>query len=186
MAYGFLEKMLTELTTAYSRDKDSNIGKLFQVTAGVYESAYSSLEQAKSIRDINNAKGYTLDQIGRNWGVKRDGLEDDLYRILILVKVISLINGGDIDTVINAAAVIFQVEATDIVLTEVFPAKIKVDAPFDAVTATVDLGRLRIVMRFIKRILAAGVGFDFGTYQKLPVKADLYIGDVRCVHVHRQ
>lgn len=186
MAFGFLKKMLHELTTAYNRDEDSNIGKLFQITAGVYESAFSSLEGVKDLRDINNAHGVTLDQIGRNWGVKRDGLDDDLYRVLILVKIISLINGGDIDTVINAAAVIFQVDHADIHLTEIFPAKIKVDAPYQAVMAVVDAESLRIVMRFIKRILAAGIGLDFGLYSDIDVETEVYVGDFRHIHVHRE
>lgn len=50
--------------------------------------------------DLDNAKGAVLDRYGANFGVDRGGATDTVYRLLIKVKMIALMSGGDIDTII--------------------------------------------------------------------------------------
>ena len=80
-------KMLEKLTGAYTKDPDSLIGKLFQLFASALWGVEDTLQVIAVWRGIDNAKGTTLDRMGRNFGVRRDGADDRFYRLMIKVKV---------------------------------------------------------------------------------------------------
>ena len=134
MSYGYLSQMLEYLTGAYNRsdirnDKHSlpmetNIGKLFGTFAWGLELIHEHSDRMLLWDDIDNAQGAVLDRYGANFGVSRGGANDAFYRLLIKVKMISMLSGGDIDTIIKAAANLFNVQASDIEVRELFPAKI--------------------------------------------------------------
>lgn len=159
--------MLYALTSAYSRrDYDNeqqglpmqtNIGKLFSILAWGFGEVEEQAELIRLWDDLNQAKGAVLDRYGANWGVRRFNENDALYRLAIIVKVMSQLSGGDTDTVIKAAAELLGVEYTDITFEDVFPAKIALYV--DWLLLTEERQELiEPIAWFIKRILAAGVG----------------------------
>lgn len=163
----YLSEMLYALTSAYSRKDYDNqqcglpletkIGKLFAVFAWGLDMVQEQAEKIKLWDNLDNACGSVLDRYGANFGVKRDGTTDDFYRLIIKVKVLSQLSGGDTDTVINAAAEPMDVGLTDILLEDVFPAKIALFVDQDLLSED----RMRLIepiAQAIKRILAAGVG----------------------------
>lgn len=152
------EAMIDKLTSAYTARPDSNIGKLFRVAADALESVWATYKKIELYRDIDQAQGATLDKIGANFGVKREGLPDKIYRLFIKTKVVSLLSGGDVDTIMQATSVIFDIELEDVQLTEVFPAKVRIEVPFGAMLSFEELAGIKYARRFIKRLLAAGVG----------------------------
>ena len=89
-------KMLEKLTGAYTKDPDSLIGKLFQLFASALWGVEDTLQVIAVWRGIDNAKGATLDRMGRNFGVRRDGADDRFYRLMIKVKVTALLSEADI------------------------------------------------------------------------------------------
>lgn len=111
MSYGYLSQMLEYLTGAYNRrdirnDKHSlpmetNIGKLFGTFAWGLELIHEHSDRMLLWDDIDNAQGAVLDRYGANFGVSRGGANDAFYRLLIKVKMISMLSGGDIDTIIK-------------------------------------------------------------------------------------
>lgn len=160
--------MLDMLTGAYTRadlqrakeEKDpiTNIGKLFDIFASHADLIQEHIERIRLWDNIDNAQGKVLDRYGKNFGVQRDGTSDTFYRLLIKVKMIAQLSGGDIDTVINAVASLYEIDPEKIRFAEIFPAKIMV-----TIQAS-DLGEeqlkaIDIVSKLIKRIIAAGVGF---------------------------
>lgn len=152
-----LQNMLARLTGAYNKQPDSVIGRLFQIYALAVGDVEESLRTTALWRDINNARGTTLDRIGRNFGVSRGGANDELYRILIQVKVIAQLSGGDVDTVIRAAGELLGVQDTDLLLEELYPAKITLYVDWELLPQE----RAELIDQIaaaIKRILAAGVG----------------------------
>lgn len=153
-----LTKMLDKLTGAYSKDPDSHIGRLFQIFASILSGVEDALHTIALWRDLYQARGHTLDRIGANFGVARGSANDTLYRVMIQVKVIAQLSGGDVDTVIQAAGELLGVDSTDILLEEVYPAKISLCVDMDRLpgerAALIDQ-----IAAAIKRILAAGVGF---------------------------
>jgi len=167
MKYGFLEKMLTMLTGAYNRrdikntqkgrPMETNIGRLFSLIADGFEMVQKAAETVRGWDDLDNAEGAVLDRYGANFGVSRGAASDALYRILIRVKMLAQLSGGDDDTIILAAAELLGVELTDIRLEDVFPAKKALFVDMSLLSKE----RLEIIeqiARAIKRILAAGVG----------------------------
>lgn len=166
---GFLTQMLEMLTSAYTRediknteagnDPQTNIGKLFSVLSWGLDLAREQYSNIKAWDDLDLATGAVLDRYGLNFGVERDGADDDFYRLLIQIKMISLLSGGDIDTVVNATATMFDTEPTEIELVEDYPAKFDVYVNENAVPE----GKLDVVGQIaevLKRIKAAGVGME--------------------------
>ena len=108
MSYGYLEKMLTLLTGAYNRrdiknaengrPMETNIGRLFALIAWGFEMAHTTAETVRLWDDLDNAEGAVLDRYGANFGVARGAASDPLYRILIRVKMLAQVSGGDDDT----------------------------------------------------------------------------------------
>ena len=147
--------MLDQLTSAYAREDirndrkglplETNIGRLFETLAWGLEFVHEHAERMRVWDDLDNAKGAVLDRYGANFGVDRGGATDTVYRLLIKVKMIALMSGGDIDTIIWAAASLFDVQPTDIEIQEKFPCKIRI------------LTSIEVIAELMKRIAAAGI-----------------------------
>ena len=88
-----LLNILDKLPGAYSKDPDSNIGRLFQLFAAALSGVEEALQTVALWRDLDSARGATLDRIGANFGIARDGVSDGLYRLLIKTKVTALLAG---------------------------------------------------------------------------------------------
>ena len=163
----FLTEMLYLLTSAYTRkDHDNqqmllpletNIGKLFAILAWGLDSAQEQAQLVKLWDNLDNAKGSVLDRYGANFGVKRVSPDDRFYRLAIKVKLIAQISGGDSDTVIRAAGDLLDVELSDVLLEDVYPAKIALYVDQDLLSQD-RLELIEPIAYAIKRILAAGVG----------------------------
>ena len=184
MSYGYLEKMLTLLTGAYNRrdiknaengrPMETNIGRLFALIAWGFEMAHTTAETVRLWDDLDNAEGAVLDRYGANFGVVRGAASDPLYRILIRVKMLAQVSGGDDDTIIRAAAELLGVELTDIDLEDVFPAKKALFVDLSLLSEE----RVEIIeqiARAIKRILAAGVGLRLYLRTHRVYRSDLTI-----------
>lgn len=163
----YLSEMLYALTSAYSRKDydnrqrdaplETNIGKLFSLFAWGLDSVQEQAELVLLWDNIDNACGSVLDRYGANFGVKRISSDDRFYRIAIKVKVMSQLSGGDIDTVLTAAAALLDVENRDVFLEEIFPAKIALYVDQTLIAREL-LDLIEEIAWAIKRILATGVG----------------------------
>lgn len=177
MSEGFLRTMLDALTSGYSRKDlrnayhslpmDTNIGRLFSTFDFGLKIIQEQTEKMRLWDDIDNARGAVLDRYAANFGVKRNGSPDPFLRLLIKVKMISLLSGGDIDTVIKAAASLFDIPPENVELREVFPAKVWIYID-EALLDAARLDTAEIIAQMMKRIVAAGVGtrLIFRTYRR--------------------
>ncbi len=182
MSAGFLTTMLEALTSGYTRKDirndrhslpmETNIGRLFSTFAYGLDVIQNQSDKVRLWDDIDNAQGKVLDRYAENFGVQRNGASDAFLRLLIQVKMISLLSGGDIDTVISAAASLFDVAPSDIDLREVFPAKIWIYVD-EALLDAMKLETADIIALMMKRIVAAGVGTQliFRTYRSYQYSA---------------
>ena len=150
-------KMLAKLTGAYNKDPQSVIGRLFQIFAMGLWGVEDTLQVIAVWRDIDTAKGYTLDRMGLNFGVQRAGATDRFYRVLIKTKITALLSGGDVDTVIRATGVLFNVEPDQVEVQELFPAKCRVILNDEDMEPEYR-DQAENTAPIIKRIMAAGVG----------------------------
>ena len=161
----FLTEMLYALTSAYShKDYDNRrlglpvetlIGKLFSVFAWGLDTVQEQAELIRLWDDIDHARGSVLDRYGANFGVKRFGADDRFYRLAIKVKLLAQLSGGDINTVLDAAASLLEIPVERIGLKELFPAKIGLDIQ-EADLSPETLEIIEDIMGLIKRILEIG------------------------------
>lgn len=164
-----LEKMLKLLTTAYSKRDiynvkkglplETEIGKLFSILCWGLDHIEDTSLCVRQWANIEYAKGAVLDRYGKNYGVERAGSDDMFYRLMIKVKMMAQLSGGDIDTVINAVSVLYDIAAEHMELEEVFPAKVRVFVENGLVTEE-KREVAGLIGKMAKRIVAAGVGFD--------------------------
>ena len=167
MSNKFLSKMLYALTSAYSRKDydnvqldlplETNIGKLFSILAWGLETVEEQAELVRQWDDLDYASGSVLDRYGANFGVKRVSSDDRFYRLAIKVKIMAQLSGGDTDTVIRAAAMLLDVEQSDVEMDDVFPAKIALYVD-NALLSPDRQELIEPIAYTIKRILVAGVG----------------------------
>ncbi|MBP3731006.1 MAG: hypothetical protein J6I40_06010 [Mailhella sp.] len=191
----YLAKMLYALTSAYSRKDydnlqsgkpvETNIGKLFSIFAWGLDTVHEQADLIKKWDDLDYAEGSVLDRYGANFGVKRGGASDQLYRLFIKVKMIAQLSSGDEDTVIKAAAEFLGVEYTELESEDVYPAKKRIYVDL----TKLDEERLQLIEQIgyaIKRTIAAGVGFrlylrTYRTYRaelKITRGGFLYAADI--------
>ena len=101
---------------------------------------------------------WILDRIGANYGVDRQGAEDIFYRLMIKVKMLAQLSGGDTNTILNAASILMGVNPNKIFYQNHFPAKLSITIPADDLPDNY-LPIRDIVAKQIKRVMVAGVGF---------------------------
>ena len=176
-AVGTLRTMLDALTSGYSRidirnarrglPLETNIGRLFATLAYGLDIAQEQSDKIQEWDDLDIAEGAVLDRHAANYGVRRDGVSDEYLRLLIKVKMISQISGGDIDTVLNAAAALFGVPVDSVDLREDFPAKIAVHVS-DYLLSEEIRDYAAVIAQLMKRIVAGGIGIEvsFNTYRE--------------------
>ena len=169
-----LDNMLEAITSAYNSKPSGRIGKLFSLLAGSLDDLDRTFSMIREWHDVDRARGRTLDLMGRNFGVAREGMPDQFLRLLIKVKMAARLSGGDIDTVINAVASLYEIEPEQLTLTEIFPAKIQVTSAPNALTEE-QIAMGLFYHKFIKRIIAAGVGLIIVMQTETPMP-DIQLG----------
>lgn len=186
----YLSDMLYALTSAYSRKDydncqqklplETNIGKLFSILAEGLGSIEEKTEVVKLWDNLDYACGSVLDRYGANFGVKRISPDDRFYRLAINVKVMAQLSGGDTDTVIRAAGALLDVNPSDVLLEDVYPAKITLYVDTELLSQE-RLELIELVAYAIKRILAAGVGMRLYLRTYRAYRCDLIL--LQCGHV---
>ena len=190
----FATAMLDMLTSAYDRTDISrlqrgespktNIGKLLTLSGWGFDILKEQAEKVKLWDSLEEKQGTELDRYGKDLGVAREGATDEVYRIMIKVKTISLMASGNLDAVIQAAAALFEVDVTDVKADEIFPAKIYLYIDEDKLDeAHKDLAP--IIVSLMSRIKSAGVGLRifYKTYHFWEQPIYIGIATLECVRV---
>ncbi|MEH7214791.1 hypothetical protein V7079_22800 [Priestia megaterium] len=92
-------EMISKLTDLFTRNENSNIGKIIRVISKELTAVQTALETTEEWRDIDTAEGTTLDLIGENIGQPRNKTDDEEFRLLIKTKIFSNLSIGDIESV---------------------------------------------------------------------------------------
>lgn len=153
--------MFTDLLTDYRR-KPNNI-KLLEILNGEFDEIRELLVLIGDWREIDSAKGAVLDDIGKGLDVNRNGLRDEIYRIMIKSKLISNASGGDVYTVVRLINSLLELEEGEFEISEPYH-----EDPKLAGNITVEKLPLQAMLQkglsvddfteLIKATLAAGIG----------------------------
>ncbi|MCA0980248.1 hypothetical protein [Exiguobacterium aestuarii] len=158
-------KMIKMLTDVFDKSEDSNIAKLITIVAEQLDRLNDTLRTVNDWRDIDNAKGTTLDLIGVNLGEARDGRDDDAYRDFLKTAIKATISKGDMESVLSMGKVLYQDDIVNIIETwaseryDFEPAGLVMQ-----IENTRDEGIL-LNYQILKRVMAAGVRLYIEVYQ---------------------
>lgn len=163
----FAVKMLEMLTSAYNRTDlqnfrennppETNIGKLFALSGWGFDILKEQTEKVRLWDRMDKMQGTSLDNFGRNYGVVRGEASDEMYRVMIKVKILAMMAAGNMDTIILSAASLFGVSATDVTCEEVFPAKVYLYIDEDKLDQE-HKDVANIIANLMCRIKSAGIG----------------------------
>lgn len=107
-----------KLPDVYRRDTGSNNYKIMQLCNLLNTDFEADMKSIFNSRDINNAKGKTLDKYGEMVGQSRNGATDEQYRFLILYKISRLTAESDCDSIIASLSQLFGSEQGEISISE--------------------------------------------------------------------
>jgi hypothetical protein len=112
---------IRKLLDVFNKMSDSNVYKLVTLISENIDQINDTLNHIEEWRDINAAKGTTLDLIGENVGQARGATTDEIYRVLIKARIARNSSDGTMDSVINALSHAISAE----------PSKINIRALYD-------------------------------------------------------
>ena len=97
----------THLTHNYRRDEGSNNWKLLELDHREHMEIYETLRLIEAWRDMDAAEGYTLDKIGKNVLVLREGRDDEAFRKAIKIKIRGNLSAGTVEDFNAIGAILF-------------------------------------------------------------------------------
>lgn len=112
--------LFRKLTDAYTKNPNSNIGKLLVIVSDQLDDVRNTLDRVEQWRDIDKAKGTTLDLIGENVGQTRGLATDEIMRILIRARVARNLSDGTFNGIISALAVTLNTTPDKIKIKELY------------------------------------------------------------------
>lgn len=153
--------MVRRLPDTYNKEQESRITRLFRLVGQQVTELQRTLRTTERQRDIDQARGATLDVIGRNVSQGRGGLSDAAYRVMIKAKIARNLSPGDVDGIKHTVASMLNIQTDDIGVRQMWlatppePAAVEVHAPLHA------LGRFGLspeqFATIVQSIVAAGV-----------------------------
>ncbi len=96
-----LENKFRLLPDVYTKRDGSNNRKKWQMIAKIFEDVNTVFGQLEGLEDLKNVYGATLDFIGLNVGLMRNGLSDDQFRALIFAKRAVQIGGNSVNRILQ-------------------------------------------------------------------------------------
>lgn len=159
-------KLIERLTDNYSKDLESNVGKLFIIVGDELEELEELFSKIYDSRDIDKAEGRSLDRVGNNVQQLRWDTDDEFYRQLIKTKIIANLSIGDIETINEVANVLLGEGYKGV---EETWNKSRYD--FEPAGLEITITNLNRTIPFVavERVTAAGVGL----YWVLELKPDM-------------
>lgn len=130
--------MVRRLPDTYNKEQESRITRLFRIVGQQVTELQRTLRTTERQRDIDQARGATLDAIGRNVSQGRSGLSDAAYRVMIKAKIARNLSPGDVDGIKHTVAAMLNIKADDVGVRQMWlatppePAAVEVHAPLHA------------------------------------------------------
>ena len=100
--------------SGFNISKGSNFDKFIKSIDGIYFNSSLNLDEQDKAHDINYAHGLELDDIGDNYELNRNGLDDDTYRFLIKSHIYASRSKGSIKDLISITSNLLGCKPTDV------------------------------------------------------------------------
>lgn len=137
MAEDYCIDLLRLLPDTFTKEVPSNIYEIIKIACYLDSDIKKTLTQTSNWRNIEEARGTTLDLIGKSVGQKRGKMTDEIYRVLIRARIARNSSDGTINSMLNALALSLNTTPNTIRIKALYnegePASIKIDGiPIDA------------------------------------------------------
>lgn len=155
--------IMSRFADYFSKHPNSNLSKLISIFSDELVILQNTNQIIMSWRDIDNAKGKSLDLIGENVNQSRGVATDEVYRILLKSKIARNLSDGAINTIIQVISIALSTDPSTIKIVEKWndvddpePAAIKlIEMPLNKINEA-GLDPLNFI-RIVQRTVAAGV-----------------------------
>jgi hypothetical protein len=97
-----IKEWISKMTDRYTLNPDSNIGKVLRLISDEVDEVSETYATIEKWRDLNEARGKTLDLIGANFSQNRGQMTDEIYRSIIIAKIIQGQSDGTYNKMIAA------------------------------------------------------------------------------------
>jgi len=101
VAYEIDREQWQKLPDVYNKQVGSNTRLKYEVVAEVIDDINDLFAEIEGLETLENVYGYTLDLLGFDFGVKRNGLSDTAFRALIFAKRSNSIGGNSVDRILE-------------------------------------------------------------------------------------
>ncbi|OAH53071.1 hypothetical protein AWH48_11985 [Domibacillus aminovorans] len=115
-----LDTILYRLTDRYKKNKNSNIGKMMQIFSDELELLQETNIRIEEWREIDNAEGVALDEIGEDLKQPRGIAADEVYRVLLKAKSAGNQSNGDINSLIRVISIALNVRPYEVKIYELW------------------------------------------------------------------
>lgn len=102
--------------SGFNINKGSNFDKFTKVVDSIHFDKYLNLDEQDKAHDIDYAHGFELDDIGDDYSLSRNGLDDDTYRFLIKSHIYASRSKGTFKELLNITANLLGCKASDITM----------------------------------------------------------------------
>lgn len=113
-----VKSIVSRFVDYFDKQPNSNISKLMKIFSDELQVLNTTTERVGDWRDIDNAEGQALDDIGTNINQHRGVATDEVYRILLKSKIARNLSDGSINTIIRVLAVALSVPFDQIKIQE--------------------------------------------------------------------
>lgn len=159
----FLKELLWLLPSGFTKNVESNIGKILKLAADNYGKISDNLHLQLDWKNISVAEGYALDEIGAMVGLPRGTYSDEMYRIRIKTRIAQNLSDGTINGVIETLSASLDIDLRDIQIDTLWqsgkPATIKITKI--PITALNEAGMTQEeLIEIVKVIIASGIDVE--------------------------
>lgn len=114
------KEMVKMLPDAYKKTGDSNNYKMFKLFDDQMDEISLTQEKIREYHSIDLSQGKTLDLFGENLGLSRNGLTDDVYRVLLKAKALRNQGTGSFNNTTELIAYALNTDVSNIKINEDF------------------------------------------------------------------
>lgn len=111
-----IENMLKRLTSNYNQSPFGNVYKLFSIISEELGQIKSTFDTISDWKNLDAAKGTTLDEIGVLVQELRNGQNDEQYRLKLRFKMARNKSTADINSIISSLSLILGLQKEDITI----------------------------------------------------------------------
>lgn len=112
------KRLVEYLPDAYAKKITSFLSKFFETIEPEFAELRKTFERIEAWRNIDNAEGAVLDEIGYELGQPRGMATDEIYRIMLKSKTARDLSTGDRNTIIDVIAMALNADKSEIGILE--------------------------------------------------------------------